>query len=248
MRNAIFLVAMTFLLTGCAGGSWPDLNVVLRGSEKQTPPLKISTEPNLPVKIDLQSDKGLPVKNEALQVTFKQSITNWITIIVAAFAALFTLLSAGGAWWAAHNTKKAAKGRLFVELTREYASDDIGEGIGSLDELLTYKEVEKWQNKNNVEATEEQHQKEAMEILKRFGSKSQIKIISKVTTYFSTILQLYKSGYISREFARKICEITKITEGVEYLMELSIRANGGGNKEVEEFRNRLKEIRHIEGA
>jgi len=245
MKNTIFLVAMACLLAGCVGNNTnPDFKAAVQG-DKACPPLKVDVksdpnEPNLSVIIKTQGDNALPVK-------MKSSLAIWI----ASLAAFFTLLSAGGAWRAASNTKKTAEGRLFVELTREYVSDEMGKGIKELNDWWekkggAFKKMEEWQEWINVELTEKQREKEAEEILKRFGDK--LPLISKVAIYFLTTLQLYKSGYVSRKFARSICDITRITDGVEYSMELFIWANGGGNKKVEKFRNELRKIRHIEGA
>ncbi len=232
IKHTFFLAAMACLFAGCASDSKPVFKAVIQGSERQTPPLKIATEPNLPVVIKTQGNEALPVEVR--------------TAYIAYIAAGIALLSVFFAWWSARNAKLSSEGRLFLELTREYVSNEIGKGIKDIDELLVFKKIEEWQNQINTEVTAEQREKEAKEILKRFGDKSQI--ISKVAIYFSTILQLYKSGYVSREFARSICEITRITENVEYFMELSIWANGGGNEKVEKFRNELREIRRIEGA
>jgi hypothetical protein len=248
MKNAIFLVTMACLLAGCADDSRPDFKIVVQGSEKQTPPLKITTEPNLPVKSDIQSDKGLPVKNKALQVSFKPSKANRVAALepLCLRCYLPSVLA-----WPLITPKKLRKDKLFVELTQEYVSNEIGKGIKDLDDWWkreggAMKAIEEWQNRNNVKLTEQELKKNAEEILKRFGDKYQI--VSKVAIYFSTTLQLYKSKYVSRKFARSICEITRITEDTEYLMELSVRANGGGNKKVEEFRNGLRKIRRIESA
>jgi hypothetical protein len=202
MRTVIFLAAMACLLTGCAGGSWPDLKVVLQGSEKQTPPLKISTEPNLPVKIDIQNDKGLPVKNEALQVSLK---ANWMAII----AAFFTLLSAIGAciagigaWRSARNTRLAAEGRLFVELMSKYAKEEMRNDIRSLcgwgrenNKNLQGKELkEKAQNwitslnSGNVEA-------DKIDLSRRH-----------VTYFFDTLSRLQELKYIDENLVKGICE------------------------------------------
>ena len=106
MKNTILLMAMACLLAGCTDNSKPDFKVVIQGSEKQTPPLKVNIEPNLPMKIDLRGDKGLPIENEALLVSYKPGKADWVLIVIGGLSALFVLLSAGFAGWAAYNTKK----------------------------------------------------------------------------------------------------------------------------------------------
>jgi hypothetical protein len=202
MKNTIFLVAMACLLAGCAGNTKPDFKVAVQGSEKQTPPLKITTEPNLPVKIDIQSDKGLPVENEALQVSFKPSKANWVAIILGGLAALFTLLSAGGAWWAAYNTKKAAEGRLFFELMSEYATEGMHNDVRSLC---------RWGRENNKNLEGEGLKEKAQNWIKSLNSgdveADKIDLSHRhVTYFFDTLSRLQDLKYIEENLVKGICE------------------------------------------
>jgi len=236
-------MAMTCLLAGCAskGPTGMKLKTEAEVTSKQGLPVKVMSYDEKPLSIKIAPDKTAVI---AVIISSIAAVATVTAAIVAAITAYFAGKSAKA-------TKLAAEGQLFVELTREYVSDEIGKGIKELNDLWdrVYKAVkcsDEW-DKKHLELTEEQLSEDASKGFERLDEKSQI-IISSVTVYFQTILQLYKSGYVSKEFARSICEITRITESVEYFMERFIRANGGGNKKVEKFKNELKEIRHIEGA
>ena len=249
MKNTIFLMAMACLLASCAGKGPTTMKLKTEA--------EVTSKQGLPVKVMPYDDKPLPIKIVPDEIAIKALVASLIAAcatvaaaIVAAITACFARKSAKAAAESAKATKLAAEGQLFVGLTREYVSDEIGKGIKELDDWWkkeggAIRAVEEWQKKH-IELTEDQLRKDASEILEGFGDKSQI--ISRVAIYFLTILQLYKSGYVSKEFAKSIYEITRITKDIEYFLELSIRANGGGNKKVEKFRNELEEIRHIEGA
>jgi hypothetical protein len=92
MRNTIFLVAMTCLLTGCAGKE--------RAVKIKTE-ANVTSEQGLPVKVEVQDEKPLPIQ---MVVPDKIAVGAFVAFLIVVIA---TSLAAIAAWRTAYNTKKA---------------------------------------------------------------------------------------------------------------------------------------------
>lgn len=246
MKNTIFLAAIACLLAGCAGDSRPDFKVTIQGSEKQTPPLKVATEPDSPIRIDIQSDKGLPVKNEALQVSYKMSKADWVAIIIAGLAALFVLLSAIFTWRSARNTRLAAEGSLFSGLMHRYDLEGMHEAL---------KDIWNWGEPYLKSGKLEEEAK------KIIGSRNIDKNTSKinqarrrVSHYYLNVLQLKRLRYINKDVTGWIFkEIgADILDVIEPLEKALIGDKNGDNQskineEIKQLEKDFNEIRDIAG-
>jgi hypothetical protein len=93
MKNTIFLVAMACLFTGCAGKGSTGMKIKTEAN--------VTSEQGLPVKIETQDEKPLPVK---MIVPDEIVIVAFVACLIAVCATAFAAIAA---WRAAYNTKKA---------------------------------------------------------------------------------------------------------------------------------------------
>lgn len=91
MRNAIFFIALVFLLTSC-NGKGPAL--------KLKSEVDVSSEEGLPVKIRAADEKPLPIIMVPDEVAVK-------AVIASLIIACATVAAAFAAWRAAYNTRRA---------------------------------------------------------------------------------------------------------------------------------------------
>ena len=253
MKYIIFLVATACLLAGCAGDSKPDFKVAVQGGERQTPPLQIATEPNLPVKIDIRSDKGLPVENEALQVSFKPSKANWVALLCSVVAAIATIAiacltrstaksadkSANAARESVEATQHVAEGQLFLVLMKECSSKKMQDDVTKIEECTPMlEEMEK-----NREAAEYKFSFIPRLADDAEGKNSLADAYYHVSCYLLNALSLYKLKYISKDCFKSVCrpivyttDILDILKhlGKTYLQDRSPRDNEINPKKVDE--------------
>jgi ABC-type antimicrobial peptide transport system permease subunit len=100
MKNIIFLMVMACLLAGCTGNTKPDFKVAVQGGEKQTQPLRITTESDMPVVVKAQGNEALPIKIVPDKIVIGAFVASLVAVIATCLAAI-------AAWRAAYNAKKA---------------------------------------------------------------------------------------------------------------------------------------------
>jgi ABC-type lipoprotein release transport system permease subunit len=87
MKNAIFLVTMACLLSGCAG------------EVKIKTEANVTSEQGLPVKVMSYDEKPLPIKIVPDEIVVWAFVASLIAVVATTFAAI-------AAWRAAYNIKK----------------------------------------------------------------------------------------------------------------------------------------------
>ena len=91
MKNAIFLMAMAWLLAGCAGKREPLMKLKT----------EVTSEQGLPVKVMSYDEEPLPIKMIIPdEIVIGAFVASLIAVVATCFAAI-------AAWRAAYNTKKA---------------------------------------------------------------------------------------------------------------------------------------------
>jgi hypothetical protein len=96
MRNTIFLMAMAFLLAGCAGKGPAVMKIKTEAA--------VTSEQGLPVKVEVQDEKPLPIK-----MIVPDEIAVWVAVgafVASLIAVVATCFAAIAAWRAAYNTRK----------------------------------------------------------------------------------------------------------------------------------------------
>jgi hypothetical protein len=99
MRNTNFLMAMACLLAGCAGKGPPVMKLKTEAS--------VTSEQGLPVKIEAQDEKPLPIKIVPDEIVIGAFVASLIAVVATTFAAI-------AAWRAADSAKRIAKELLKI--------------------------------------------------------------------------------------------------------------------------------------
>jgi hypothetical protein len=93
MKNAIFIMVLACLLAGCAGKGPTAMKLRTEAN--------VTSEQGLPVKIEAQDEKPLPIKMVVPdEVAVGAFVASFIAVIVTSLAAI-------AAWRAAYNIRKA---------------------------------------------------------------------------------------------------------------------------------------------
>ncbi len=168
----------------------------------------------LPVDVNIQGDKGLPIRNGALNIAMKPDTYVAAAVVIAFFAALFTLLSAIGAWKAARNTQKAAEGQLFLVLMKESSSKKMQDYVEKIKEYIYLLE----ESERNPEAVEDMLSSIALTGDAK-GGNPMADAYHHVSCYLLNALSLYRLGYIrSKACFKSVCSsVVYTTEVLEIL-------------------------------
>ncbi len=96
MKRSIFVLAVVCFFAGC-DSSKPDFKIGIQNLDGAPLKAEIKAAEQLPVKVDIQGNKGLPADANSLRismVSLEMSRENWIAIGIIGASAVLILLAA----------------------------------------------------------------------------------------------------------------------------------------------------------